>query len=132
MKLSQNVLIGVAAFVLTIWWTDGRKPERGRPSASVIWERFPKFVLGFIAASLVFSFVSTGLVTETKGVLAGLRTCGSRLPSCRSAWRRGSRTATGGRPALAFIGGQAFNVIWTLILAYALFGGMFFAAPTFN
>ena len=37
-----------------------------------------------------------------------------------------------GRPALAFLGGQAFNVIWTLILAYALFGGIFFAAPTFD
>ena len=75
-KLSQNVLIGVAAFVLTIWWSlrDSSR-NADRPSASVIWERFPKFVLGFLAASLVFSFVlQSSLVTETKGVLAGLRT----------------------------------------------------------
>jgi hypothetical protein len=35
----------------------------------------------------------------------------------------------GGRPAAAFLGAQALNVIWTLILAYLLFGGILFAAP---
>lgn len=35
----------------------------------------------------------------------------------------------GGRPAIAFIGAQTFNVIWTLILAYLLFGGFIFKVP---
>jgi hypothetical protein len=34
-----------------------------------------------------------------------------------------------GRPALAFIGAQAFNVVWTLALAYLLVGRVRFAAP---
>ena len=38
----------------------------------------------------------------------------------------------GGRPAAAFIGAQAFNVVWTLALAYLLFGGVLFAAPVFK
>ena len=62
-KLSQNVLIGVAAFLLTIWWAMRNRKEASaseRPSAGVIWERFPKFVLGFIAASFLFSFVISG------------------------------------------------------------------------
>ena len=69
-KLSQNVLIGVAAFLLTIWWTmRNRGPSAERPSARVIWERFPKFVLGFIAASLLFSFlVDSGTVQQTPRV----------------------------------------------------------------
>ena len=37
-----------------------------------------------------------------------------------------------GRPAVAFLGGQAFNVIVTLVLAYLLFGGLLFPAPAFN
>ena len=135
-KLSQNVLIGVAAFILTIWWAL-RDPARttDRPSAAVIWERFPKFVLGFLAASIVFSFVlGTSLVSDTKGVLAGLRTMWFALAftSIGLETRFSDLAATGGRPAIAFIGGQAFNMVWTLILAYALFGGMFFTAPTFN
>ena len=39
-------------------------------------------------------------------------------------------TADSGRAALAFLGGQAFNVVWTLILAYLLFGGILFAVPS--
>jgi uncharacterized membrane protein YadS len=35
----------------------------------------------------------------------------------------------GGRPALAFVGGQAFNVVWTLLLAWLLFGGVIVAVP---
>jgi uncharacterized membrane protein YadS len=35
----------------------------------------------------------------------------------------------GGRPAGAFLAGQGFNVIWTLILAWLLFGGVIFPAP---
>jgi hypothetical protein len=37
-----------------------------------------------------------------------------------------------GRPALAFLGAQAFNVVWTLVLAYLLFGGVFFAVPALD
>ena len=35
----------------------------------------------------------------------------------------------GGRPAVAFLGAQVFNVIWTLLLAYLLFGGIVFPVP---
>jgi uncharacterized integral membrane protein (TIGR00698 family) len=131
-KLSQNVLIGVAAFLLTIWWT---VKDRGgvRPDARVIWERFPKFVLGFIAASFVLSFlIDPTRVTETKGVLTGLRTLWFALAFTSIGLETRFTelvTAQGGRPALAFLGGQAFNVIWTLLLAYVLFGGMFFDVP---
>jgi uncharacterized membrane protein YadS len=133
-KLSQNVLIGVAAFLLTIWWsvreTSG---PRERPSARVIWERFPKFVIGFLAASFVLSFlVPFTLVAETKGMLNGLRTLWFALAfTCIGLETRFSEllTAGGGRPALAFLGGQAFNVVWTLLLAYLLFGGVIFEAP---
>src|SRR5690606_32205808 len=60
-KFSQNVMLGLAAFAISIYWTltqttnsDGSRPEK--PTLGVIWERFPKFVIGFVAASLLFSF----------------------------------------------------------------------------
>ncbi|MCC6539019.1 MAG: hypothetical protein IT162_15815, partial [Bryobacterales bacterium] len=34
-----------------------------------------------------------------------------------------------GRPLFAFLGAQAFNVVWTLLLAWLVFGGLFFAVP---
>jgi hypothetical protein len=32
---------------------------------------------------------------------------------------------------IAFLGAQAANVVWTLILAYLIFGGVLFPAPQF-
>ena len=135
-KLSQNVLIGVAAFILTIWWALRQGGTGGsRSSAKVIWERFPKFVLGFIAVSFLFSFVlGTAQVAETKGLLTGLRTLWFALAftSIGLETRFADLFGPGrGRPALAFLGGQAFNVVWTLLLAYLLFGGALLDAPAF-
>ena len=136
-KLSQNVLIGVAAFVLTIWWSV-RTPgaARERPGPRVIWDRFPKFVLGFLGASFALSFlIDPARVTDTKGVLTGLRTLWFAMAFTSIGLEtRFSElvTAGAGRPALAFLGGQAFNVVWTLLLAYLLFGGVLFDVPTFR
>jgi hypothetical protein len=41
-------------------------------------------------------------------------------------------TTEQGRPALAFLGAQAINVLWTLLLAWLLFGGVIFAQPVIN
>lgn len=60
-KFSQNVLLGVAAFAISVYWTYTSKPageeKAQKPTLSVIWERFPKFVIGFTGASLLFSFI---------------------------------------------------------------------------
>lgn len=136
-KFSQNVLIGVAAFFLSVWWTM-RQPsaQQERPTASVIWERFPKFVLGFLAASLVFSFLlPAGLVKETKTSLTALRTVWFALAfaSIGLETKFTDLLSMGeGRPLFAFLGGQTVNVIWTLLLAWLIFGGVFFAVPVFH
>jgi uncharacterized membrane protein YadS len=135
-KLSQNVLIGVAAFFLTIWWALRNQDRAERPGIGIIWDRFPKFVLGFIVASFVFSFaLDAAVVNQTKGFLTGLRTMWFALAFASIGLEtRFSElmTAENGRVAVAFLGAQAFNVVWTLILAYLLFGGVFAAAPTFQ
>ena len=133
-KFSQNVLIGIAAFLLAIAWSYKRGAETGeRPSAMVIWERFPKFVIGFLVASLVFSFfLSQGAIDVVKGPLGFVRLLTFALAFVCIGLETNFKELLqleGGRPALAFLGAQAFNVVWTLILAYLLFGGILFAAP---
>ena len=133
-KFSQNVLIGVAAFMLSVWWTVKKGKEKGeRPSARVIWERFPKFVLGFLIASFVFSFLlDPGSVGATKGLFGALRTVWFALAfTCIGLETRFVDLVSmeGGRPAAAFLLAQGVNVVWTLILAYLLFGGVLFAVP---
>jgi uncharacterized membrane protein YadS len=136
-KFSQNALIGVAAFLLAIWWAFKQHAAAGeRPSAVVIWDRFPKFVIGFVLASAVFSFaLSPELVSGTKAALAEIRTWWFALAFvCIGLETRFVELATyeQGRPALAFVGAQAFNVGWTLLLAWLLFGGVIFAQPVIN
>ena len=136
-KFSQNVLIGVAAFILSIVWTLKAGAATGeKPSARVIWERFPKFVLGFLVASVVFSFMlHVDTIGGVKGVLGELRTMWFALAftSIGLETRFGDLIKMGGgRPAAAFILAQALNVVWTLILAYLLFGGILFPMPEIN
>jgi uncharacterized integral membrane protein (TIGR00698 family) len=136
-KFSQNALIGVAAFMLAIWWTFKLGAATGeRPSAGVIWERFPKFVLGFVLASAIFSFALPGeMVSGTRSALTEIRTWWFALAFvCIGLETRFVELATTeqGRPALAFIGAQAVNVLWTLLLAFLLFGGLLFAQPAIN
>jgi uncharacterized integral membrane protein (TIGR00698 family) len=135
-KFSQNVLIGVAAFFIAIWWTYRKNPTAQTtetPGIGVVWERFPKFVLGFVAASLVFSFLIPATVTaNVGGTLKGLRTIWFALAfvSIGLEARFGDLVKTeGGRPALAFIGAQFFNILWTLLWAYLLFGGILYPVP---
>ncbi|MBI4683678.1 MAG: putative sulfate exporter family transporter [Nitrospirae bacterium] len=133
-KFSQNALIGVAAFILSIWWTFKKGAAAGqRPTAGVIWERFPKFVLGFIVASFVFSFIlPLDTVNDTKKALTELRTWWFALAFVSIGLETrflDMMKMEGGRPAAAFLLAQSFNIIWTLILAYLLFGGIIFAVP---
>ncbi|MCW3081837.1 putative sulfate exporter family transporter [Segetibacter sp.] len=136
-KFSQNVLIGVAAIFIAAWWTLKKDPSakistEGK-GVSIVWERFPKFVLGFLAASLLFSFlVPTGTTKQVAGMLNSLRTVWFALAFVAIGLE--ARFADlvkiqGGRPALTFILAQLFNIAWTLLWAYLLFGGVLFPAP---
>ncbi len=135
-KFSQNALIGVAAFALAIWWAMKDSKKGGRPSASVIWQRFPKFVIGFVIASAVFSFIlPADLVAGTRSALGQIRTWWFALAFvCIGLETKVVELATAeqGRPALAFLGAQAINVFWTLLLAWLIFGGVLFEQPAIN
>jgi len=137
-KMSQNVLIGVAAFILAVVWTfktAAEVPGGEKPGVIEIWNRFPKFVLGFLAASILFSFfLNPSLVGAVKSQLGGLRVFWFALAFTSIGLETNFRELVGmggGRPAAGFLIAQGFNVIWTLILAYLLFGGILFAAPKF-
>lgn len=128
-KFSQNVLLGIAAFAISVYWTYTKHPagqdKETKPTLKVIWERFPKFVLGFIGASLLFSFfISPETNAEVKGSLKNLQGLWFALAftsigletNFKDLFGKNSKT-----PFYAFLIAQAFNVIITLILAFILF-----------
>lgn len=126
-KFSQNVLLGIAAFAISIFWAYRNRGDEKREQISfkVIWERFPKFVLGFVSISLIFSFLidpetakETGKIIKSLSsfwfnlafISIGLETRFSDLRKIESK-----------KPVYAFLIAQAFNIIFTLIIAYFLF-----------
>lgn len=125
-KSSQNVLLGLAAFFISMMWAYKGTNQETRPTAGVIWERFPKFVIGMILASLVFSFLLSPETAKavgkvTKGfqntlfsiafVCIGLET---RLKDILGKENR--------VPLKVFLTAQTFNIFVTLLIAYIIFG----------
>ncbi len=128
-KFSQNVLLGLAAFAISVYWTYSHNTSsetvESKPTLKVIWERFPKFVIGFIGASLIFSFLIT---PETRD---GVK---DSLKNLQGIWFALAFTSIGletnfkdllsnnsRKPLYAFLIAQLFNVIVTLIIAFLLF-----------
>ena len=129
-KFSQNVLLGIAAFAISVYWTYTSKPdgqERAeKPTLKVIWERFPKFVIGFVCASLLFSFfLSSDTISEVKGSLKNLQGLWFALAFTSIGLETNFKDLFGKnskKPLYAFLIAQGFNIIVTLIIAFLLFG----------
>ena len=129
-KFSQNVLLGIAAFAISVYWTYSQNKKPGmveeKPGLKVIWDRFPKFVLGFAGASILFSFfLDAALVKQVGGSLKNIQSLWFVLAftsigletNFSDMLKAGNR-----RPMYAFLIAQLFNVMITLIVAYFLFG----------
>jgi uncharacterized integral membrane protein (TIGR00698 family) len=127
-KFSQNVLLGVAAFAISIFWAYRNKGDGGkreRVPARIIWERFPKFVLGFIVASLLFSFILNPETAQASGkVIKSFSTFWFNLAfiSIGLETRFSDFKHIGSRkPFYSFLIAQTFNIIFTLGISWLLF-----------
>jgi len=77
-KVFIDIFIGVWAFILAVIWTsviERRPGERVR--VGQIWERFPKFVIGYVVTFLIVLFVgvmSPGLMGKAKAAMGEANT----------------------------------------------------------
>ncbi|MCL4516555.1 MAG: putative sulfate exporter family transporter [Firmicutes bacterium] len=132
-KLNRDVMIAFLAFIFaTVSITRWERGEGGkRPGAVVIWERFPKFVIAFVLASifatyLVVQFTKPVVDAHIIGVMNALRTwlftitflcigLNTKITDVR---------AMGSKPIIAFTTVVVVNVIVGFILANLFFGGI--------
>jgi uncharacterized membrane protein YadS len=137
-KMIQNVLIGFIAFGVALYWVSYQESgEAGvRPDAWEIWRRFPKFVLGFVLASLAFSLIhqvtSHGpLFVEAVNdggseTLRGWFFCLAFVSiGLDTNFRELARYFRGGKPLILYLVGQAFNLTLTLFMAWLMFEKVF-------
>ncbi|MHC5040020.1 MAG: YeiH family protein, partial [Planctomycetota bacterium] len=139
-KMIQNVLIGVIAFCVALYWCARVECVEGqRVSAMEIWHRFPKFVIGFILASIAFSLLTgflgygEGYALVDHGVIRGMSKIFRGWFFCLAFVSIGLATNfrelkehfRGGKPLVLYICGQSFNLMLTLTMAYIMFYIMF-------
>lgn len=128
-KFSQNVLLGIAAFAISIYWTYSKsvdeETKKDKPTLRVIWERFPKFVLGFVFASLLFSFViSPETTNQVKDSLKSLQNLWFVLAFTSIGLETNFKDLfqqSNKKPLYAFLIAQSFNIVITLLVALILF-----------
>lgn len=122
-KLAQNVLIGFVSFALALYFALRVEGEgAARPSPRVIWERFPKFVLGFLLVSLLATVgaltppLVRELNTATQWAFALAFVCiglDFSLASLRE---------VGWKPVGVYLGATVFNTLLALAAAWVIFG----------
>lgn len=130
-KTTQNALLGVVAVALTAYFAFRveRSAESARPRARELWERFPKFVLGFLAASVIATVFTASVGSDTARPLIStvndLRTIFLILAfvSIGLEFRIAPLREAGWRPVAVFASATAVNLLVGLGLAVVLFSG---------
>jgi uncharacterized integral membrane protein (TIGR00698 family) len=130
-KTTQNALLGVVAVALTAYFAvrvEGRAAS-GRERARELWERFPKFVLGFLAASIIATLFTTAVGSADAKpyitIVNDLRTLFLILAfvSIGLEFRVAPLREAGWRPVGVFASATVVNLAVGLGLAVLLFSG---------
>jgi uncharacterized integral membrane protein (TIGR00698 family) len=144
-KMIQNILIGAVGFFVALFWITSveRDPDAPRPGLMQIWVRFPKFIVGFVAASLMFSFVlaplfaslfdGNGLKLVESSVLKAMTNPLRGWFFClafvsiglESNFADMAKQLEGGKTLLLYVVGQSFNLFLTLVMAWLAFVVLF-------
>lgn len=135
-KMIQNMMIGGIALGIAVYWATRVDVDSDvKVGAGEIWSRFPKFIIGFISASIVFSLVysyvgsDVGAVTIENGVIRGMTALIRDWLFCLAFGAIGLATNfrelapyfKGGKPLILYVCGQGLNLTLTLIMAYIMF-----------
>ena len=144
-KMIQNILIGAVGFFVALFWITSveRDPDAPRPGLIQIWVRFPKFIVGFVAASILFSFilaplfgslfdgnglrlVESSVIKPVTNPLRGWFFCLAFVSiGLESNFAEMAKQLEGGKTLLLYIVGQSFNLILTLAMAWLAFSILF-------
>jgi uncharacterized integral membrane protein (TIGR00698 family) len=137
-KMIQNILIGVVAFGVALYWSKryGSTAVDVKAPWREIWRRFPKFVLGFAAASLVFSMASAwspnhslavdAMIKETTTPLRVWLFCLAFVAiGLQTDFRKLWSYLSGSKPLTLYLIGQAWNLLLSLVFCYVVFGLLF-------
>ena len=120
-KSTQNTLIGLVAFLLALYFAGKDSAASSRPSLRLVWDRFPKFVLGFVLASVLFTlgWIDGGkgtVIEAVKNWAFTLAFVSMGLELSASEFKR-----MGWKPVAVFLIVTVFNTLVALLAAWVIF-----------
>ena len=143
-KLIQNVMIGFISLGVAAWWARsgedveaGQVPATGIGLLQEIWKRLPKFIIGFVAASAIFTLLAS---TGTEARQEGIATMLSGPVKMMRSWcfclafvsigletdiRKLASVMGSAKPVVLYLCGQALNLLLTFTMAYLAFRVVF-------
>lgn len=130
-KQTQNALIGVVAFLLALYFSTVVEGKKVRPSAAVIWQRFPKFVLGFIITSLLFTFGVIPAASSKEPNAANAIGAIKDWAFCLAFVCMGLELSVsefkkmGWAPVIVYLIVTVFNTLLALLVSWLIFGWLF-------
>ncbi len=131
-KLTQNALIGVVAVALTAWFAfkvEAADASGNKPKLVELWHRFPKFVLGFVAASIAATLVLKGASpADADQINSSVKTLRDyflilAFVSIGLEFKVKALRDAGWKPVGVFGAATVFNALVALLLASVLFRG---------
>lgn len=143
-KVTQNALLGIVAVLLTLYFSfkvapaaagaagSGTRRVGDRRSLAMLWERFPKFVLGFLLASVVATVLAESLpeaaLEPRLDAAKELQTWALTLAfvSIGLEFNASSIRESGWKPIVVFAAATVVNLVVGLGLALLLFRGFTF------
>src|SRR6266436_3758719 len=135
-KVFIDIFIGIWAFVLAYIWTTHIEVREGdRAKAGEIWNRFPKFIIGYVVTFLVILFLALGatpeLMAKTKSAMGEANTFRGIffvltfftigvMSNFRKLWEEGV-----GKLAAVYVVCLFGFIIWAgLVISWVFFGGV--------
>ena len=118
----------MAAFFISLYWSFRGTQGVEKTSGKVIWERFPKFVVGMVIASIVFSIFFAGksadgiayksLAKNFQNIFFSIAfVCIGLETNFKQIFAKENNQSL-----KAFLSAQGFNILFTLLVAAILFG----------
>ncbi|MCI5148180.1 MAG: putative sulfate exporter family transporter, partial [Candidatus Electrothrix sp. MAN1_4] len=135
-KMIQNILIGIVAFCVAVYWVvKVEQKTEGKVDFMEIWRRVPKFVIGFVAASIIFSslyallgddvgyaVVEQGIIGSGTKLFRGWFFCLSFVAiGLECNFRELKECFRDGKTLLLYLFGQSLQLVLSLLMAYLAF-----------
>lgn len=137
-KMIQNVLIGFVSVAIAIFFANREGSSKNNTGIRDIWTKIPKFILGFIAMSAIFSFIIQPSLGQdlTNNLISNISSwkgwafCLTFLCiGLETNFRELKDNIDEGKPVTLYVVGQLFSLVLSLFVCWLVLSGNLIPRP---